>query len=211
MASLIEQKGEQEWGLERVREYAKGHKKYAGLMYGGTIKVVQTLGISGRFLEMGAGPGFLAVMMAQKYPDISVTAVDISPHMAVVANEYIVESNLEDRVQYIVGDAGDRDFMKKLGKFNIVYSTFCLHDWRPPDDAVRNLWEAVIENGFLYLHDFRRLGFLRCLPIKDEGFEAMKAAYTPGEIKPVLRKIGITDYRIKSTFPFLFQSVIARK
>jgi SAM-dependent methyltransferase len=211
MTGLIEQKGEQDWGLERVREYARGHKKYAGLMYGGTIKVVQTLGISGRFLDMGAGPGFLTVMMAQKYPDISITAVDISPHMALVANEYIVESNLEDRIQYVVGDAGDRDFMNKLGKFDFVYSTFCLHDWRPPDDAVRNLWEAVKDGGFLYLLDFRRPGFLRYLPIKDEGFEAMKLAYTRDEIKPVLRKAGITDYRIKSSFAFLFQSVIACK
>jgi SAM-dependent methyltransferase len=211
MTGLIEQKGEQDWGLERVREYARGHKKYAGLMYGGTIKVVQTLGISGRFLDMGAGPGFLTVMMAQKYPDISITAVDISPHMALVANEYIVESNLEDRIQYVVGDAGNRDFMNKLGKFDFVYSTFCLHDWRPPDDAVRNLWEAVKDGGFLYLLDFRRPGFLRYLPIKDEGFEAMKLAYTRDEIKPVLRKAGITDYRIKSSFAFLFQSVIACK
>jgi SAM-dependent methyltransferase len=211
MTGLIEQKGEQDWGLERLREYARGHKKYAGLMYGGTIKVVQTLGISGRFLDMGAGPGFLTVMMAQKYPDISITAVDISPHMALVANEYIVESNLEDRIQYVVGDAGNRDFMNKLGKFDFVYSTFCLHDWRPPDDAVRNLWEAVKDGGFLYLLDFRRPGFLRYLPIKDEGFEAMKLAYTRDEIKPVLRKAGITDYRIKSSFAFLFQSVIACK
>jgi SAM-dependent methyltransferase len=110
-----------------------------------------------------------------------------------------------------VGDVGDRNFMKELGKFDFVYSTFCLHDWRPPDDAVLNLWDAVKDGGFLYLLDFRRPGFLRCLPIKDEGFEAMKTAYTPDEIKPVLRKAGITDYRIKSTFAFLFQSVIARK
>jgi len=204
-------KKEEAWGLERVREYAKAHKKYAGLMYGGVVKDVKALGISGRFLEVGAGPGFLAVMMARKYPDISVTAVDISPHMAVVANEYIAGSNLEDRIQYVVGDVNDGDHMKKLGKFDFVYTTFCLHDWKPPDDAISNLWEAVKYNGFLYIHDFRRLGFLRCLPIKDEGFEAMKAAYRPGEIKAVLRKTGINDYKIKNGFPFLFLSVIARK
>jgi SAM-dependent methyltransferase len=211
MAVRVKQKEDEIWGLERVREYANGHKKYAGLMYGGTIKEVQNLGISGRFLEMGAGPGFLAIMLAQKYPDISVTAVDISPHMAAVANEYIIRSNLEDRIQYIVGDVGDHELMQRLGKFDFVYSTFCLHDWKPPDDAIRNLWEAVKDNGFLYIHDFRRLGFLHILPIRDEGFEAMKAAYTPGETKAVLQKTGITDYKIRSTFPFLFQTVIAHK
>jgi len=211
MANRVEQKEEQVWGLEEVRQYAEAHKKYAGMMYGGIIKDVKNLKTSGRFLEMGAGPGFMAVMMAQKYPDISITAVDISPHMAVVANEFIVESNLEDRIKYVVGDVGDREFMQRLGKFDFVYSTFCLHDWKLPDDAIRNLWGAVGDNGFLYIHDFRRLGFLRFLPIKDEGFESMKAAYPPDEIKAVLQKTGVTDYRIKNRFPFIFLSLIARK
>jgi len=211
MAGSAGKKEEETWGLERVRKYAEAHKKYAGLMYGGIVKDVQKLGISGRFLEMGAGPGFLAVMMARECPGVSVTAIDISPHMAVVANEYITESNLEDRIQYVVGDVGDRELMKQLGKFDLVYSTFCLHDWKPPDDAVRNLWEVVKDNGFLYIHDFKRLGFLRFLPIKDEGFKAMKAAYSPDEIKAVLRKTGINDYKIKNRFPFIYLSVIARR
>ncbi len=211
MASLIEQKGEQEWGLERVREYARGHKKYAGLMYGGTVKEVQTLGISGRFLEMGAGPGFLSVMLARKFPDVTITAVDISPGMGEVANEYIVENKLQDRIRYVIGDVYDEKLMRSLGKFDLVYSAFSLHDWKPPDDAICNLWNAVGDNGVLHIYDFKRQGFLRFLPVKDEGFEAMKAAYRPDEIKSVFRKTGITDYRIKASFPFLFQSVIARK
>jgi len=210
MANRVEHK-EEIWGIERIREYAKAHRKYAGLMYGGVVKDVRVIGISGRFLEMGAGPGFLAVMLARKYPDINVTAVDISPHMATVANEHIAENNLQDRVNYVVGDVNDRDFMGKLGKFDFVYSTFSLHDWKPPDDAIRNLWEAVGENGILYTYDFRRLGFLRYLPINDEGFKSMKAAYSPGEIRAVLAKTGITDYRIKNRFPFIFLIAIARK
>ncbi len=211
MASKDEQKEEETWGIERVREYAKGHKKYAGLMYGGVVKDVRDLGISGRFLEMGAGPGFLAVMLAREYPDINVTAVDISPAMATVANEYIAENNLQNRISYVVGDVNDGDFMRKLGKFDFVCSTFSLHDWKPPDDAVRNLWEAVGENGILYMYDFRRLDFLRFLPVKDEGFKAMKAAYTPGEVGAVLARTGITDYRIKNRFPFIFLIAIACK
>lgn len=101
--------------------------------------------------------------------------------------------------------------MRSLGKFDFVYTAFSLHDWKPPDDALRNLWDAVGEPGVLYIYDFKRLGFLRFLPIKDDGFESMKAAYTPDEIKAVFQKVGITDYRIKNTFPFLMQSVIARK
>ncbi len=209
MSSKVEQKEEQIWGVERARRYAEGHKKYAGIMYRGIVKDVRALNISGRFLEMGSGPGFLSVMMAQEYPDITITAVDISPGMAEVANEYIVESKLEDRVRYLVGDVGDEKLMRSLGKFDFVYSAFSLHDWKPPDDAIRNLWNAVGENGVLYIYDFRRIGVLRFLPIKDEGFESIKAAYTPDEIRGLLQRLGITNHRIKTSFPFLMQSVIA--
>jgi len=211
MGSRDEEKKEEIWGIERARKYAEAHKKYAGLMYRGIVKDVRDLNLSGKFLEMGAGPGFLSVMMAQKYPDVTITAVDISPGMAEVANEYIVESKLENRVRYSVGDVGDEKLMQSLGKFDLVYYAFSLHDWKPPDDAIRNLWNAVGENGVLYLYDFKRLGFLRFLPIKDEGLESMKAAYSPDEIKAVFQRTGITDYRIKTGFLFLFQSVIARR
>jgi SAM-dependent methyltransferase len=211
VVSRVENKEEEIWGVARSRRYAEGHKKYAGLMYGGIVKNIRALKTSGRFLEMGAGPGFLSVMMAREYPDIAVTAVDISPGMAEVANEYIVANKLEDRISYLVGDVNDAKMMQSLGKFDFVCSSFSLHDWKPPDDAVRNLWDAVGDGGVLYLHDFRRQDWLRFLPVEDEGFEAMKTAYTPDEIRAVFQKIGITDYRIKNGFPFIFQSVIARR
>jgi 2-polyprenyl-3-methyl-5-hydroxy-6-metoxy-1,4-benzoquinol methylase len=211
MVSRIEQKEEELWGKERVRRYAEEHKKYAGLMYRGIVKNVRALNLSGRFMEMGAGPGFLAVMMAREHPDITITAVDLSPDMAEVANEYIAENRLAGRITYVVGDVGDRELMENLGKFALVYSTFSLHHWESAEDSIRNLWSAVGDNGVLYIHDFRRLWLMSCLPFKGGAIDSMKAAYSPDEIRAVLRKTGITDYRIRNRFPFLIQSVVARK
>lgn len=211
MASSVKQKEEEIWGEERVRKYAEGHKKWAGLMYRGVVKGVGELKASGRFLEMGAGPGFLAMMIAREYPGITVTAVDISPDMAEVGKEYIAANKLEDRISYVVGDVGDRELIQRLGKFDLVYSTFSLHHWESPGDAVRNLWNAVGDNGVLYIHDFRRLGFLGWLPVKDGLIDSIRAALRPREIEAILKETGVTDYRIKTPFPFVFQSVIARK
>jgi 2-polyprenyl-3-methyl-5-hydroxy-6-metoxy-1,4-benzoquinol methylase len=213
MASGVEQKQEEIWRIERVRKYAEGHKKYAGLMYRGIVKSVRDLNISrtGRFLEMGAGPGFLSVMMAQEYPGITITAVDLSPEMADVAREYILESKLEDRIRYLVGDVGDCEFIRGLGQFNFVCSAFSLHHWKEPEDSIRNLWDAVGENGVLYIHDFKRLGLWRFLPLKGGGIDSMKAALSPDEVKEIFQKIGIPDFRIKMVFPLLIQSVTARK
>ena len=212
MAGGVEHTDGEIWGIERVRKYALAHRKYAPLMYRSIVNDVRELGVRGHFLEMGAGPGFLTMMMARKFPDITVTAVDISSDMATVAKEYIAESKLGDRIEYLVGDVGDRDFMQKLGKFDLVYSAFSLHHWGAPKEPLRNLWEAVKESGVLYIHDFRRQRWLNYLPLKGGGIDSMKKAFTPDEIRAVLRGTGITDCRIKNSFPyFLFMSVIARK
>jgi len=129
MPQRIEQKEEAIGGVEEARKYAEAHKKYARLMYRAFFKELGALHVSGDYLEMGAGPGFLAIMIAERDPDVNITAVDLSLDMATVANEYINERKLQDRINYVVGDVGDQDMMEGLGKFDLVYSTFSLHHW----------------------------------------------------------------------------------
>lgn len=211
MAVRTEQNEEGLWGKESVLKYARGHKKYAGIMYRGMVKRVGKLKRTGRFLEMGAGPGFLSVMLAREYPDITVTAVDLSPDMAEVANEYIIENKLAKRISYLTGDVNDRELMQRLGRFDFVYSTFSVHHWKDPENAILNLWNAVGEGGVLYIYDFRRPWLLGSLPFKDGSIDSMRAAFSPDEIKDVLKKTGITGYSIESKFPCLMMTIIARK
>jgi 2-polyprenyl-3-methyl-5-hydroxy-6-metoxy-1,4-benzoquinol methylase len=198
-------------GKEKARDYAERHKKYAKLMYGDLLKTIKALNISGRCLDVGAGPGLLAIMIANEHPDINVTAIDLSPDMAAVAGDYIRESGLEDRISYVVGDVGDERLMRKLGKFDLVYSTFSLHHWEVPEKSIQNLWKAVADNGKLYLYDFKRIGWLCSLPLKMNEMRSMKASFTSDEISSVLERTGVTDYSIKVPFPFLFLSIVARK
>jgi ubiquinone/menaquinone biosynthesis C-methylase UbiE len=198
-------------GVERARDYAEKHKKYARLMYGDLLKTIKTLNISGRCLDVGAGPGLLAIMVASEHPDIMVTAIDLSPDMAAVAGDYIRDNRLEDRISYVVGDVGDERLLKKLGKFNLVYSTFSLHHWEAPEKSIRNLWKVVADNGTLYIYDFRRIGWLCSLPLKINEMKSMRASFTPAEIGSMLKRAGVTNYSIKVPFPFLFQSIVARK
>ena len=211
MASRVEQIGETISGIENARKYAKAHEKFARLMFRGTLKDIKARNISGSYLEMGAGPGLLAIMVARQNPEINITAIDLSPDMATVANEYIKKNELENRIRYLVGDVGDEKMLGELGKFDFVYSTFSLHDWEAPEDSIRNLWNAVEDNGVLYIHDFKRIGWLCSLPLKSGEIDAMRASPTPDEISDIFHRIGITDYRIKTPFPFLYQSIIVRK
>lgn len=210
MANEVEQK-EAILGLDNARRYAEKHRKYTGLMYRGILKDIRALKIPGRYLEAGAGPGLLAVMLARQNPDISITAIDLSPDMATVAKEYISKNGLENRISYLVGDVDDATMLHKLGRFNFVYSTFSLHHWKAPVSSLRNLWNAVEDNGMLYIYDFKRIGWLCSLPLKGREIESMRASYSPNEIRDIFRNIGIPDCRITTSFPLPFQSITARK
>jgi len=211
MPQRIEQKEEAIGGVEEARKYAEAHKKYARLMYRAFLKELEALHVSGDYLEMGAGPGFLTMMIAERNPDVSITAVDLSLDMATVANEYINERKLQHRIHYVVGDVGDQDMMEGLGKFDLVYSTFSLHHWKDPETSISNLWNAVKDKGTLYIHDFKRVWWLCFWPLKGGEIDSIRASYTPKELRTTLQKLGITDYEIKTVFPFFLQSIIARK
>jgi len=198
-------------GLENARSYALSIGKYAGLMYGNMIKNIEGLNISGRYLEMGSGPGFLAMMIARRKPDSEITAVDISPDMIAVAEEFIREKQLEKRIHCLPGDVGDEQFMRKLGTFALVYTTFSLHHWKDPDVSIRNLWDAVQPGGALYILDFRRIEWLCSLPVKWGELDSFRAAYSAQEIEAIFRRTGITSFQIRTSFPYFLQTVIARK
>lgn len=211
MPERIEHKEETIAGAEDARKYAEAHRKHANLQYGALLKDMKALNVSGQYLEIGAGPGFLAAMIAEDNPDIHITAVDLSPHMAAVAKEYIEERKLQDRIRYLVGDATDEKVIRRLGKFDLVYSAFSLHHWKDPEKAISNLWNAVRDKGVLYIHDFKRVWWSYFLPLKGGAIDSLRASYRPKEIKAIFKKIGISEYRIKTPFPFFLQSIIAWK
>jgi 2-polyprenyl-3-methyl-5-hydroxy-6-metoxy-1,4-benzoquinol methylase len=128
-----------------------------------------------------------------------------------VANEYINERKLQDRIHYLVGDVGDRGMMEGLGKFDLVYSTFSLHHWKDPKASISNLWNTVKDKGTLFIHDFKRVWWLCFLPLRGGEIGSIRASYTPKEIKAILQELGIINYKIKTLFPFSLQSIIACK
>ncbi len=199
------------YGEEKARSYAESHRKYSGLMYGSFLKIVNKLKLKGRYLEMGAGAGLLATLIAELIPDVDITAVDLSPDMAAVAGEYIREKNQDKRIHYITGDAADERFLKEQGTFNLVYTSFSLHHWQEPEKSLRNLWNAVSKGGALCILDFRKIGWLCSSPLKWRELESMRASFSVKEMEALLHKSGIPGFRIKIPFPYLFQIAVARK
>ncbi len=213
MPKRIESHEEAISGIENVRQYAEMAKKSAKVMYGSFLKHIKSLSVGGgNYLEVGAGTGILAAMIAEDDPDVHITAVEISSDMVTVAREYIEERKLGGRIRFVTLDATDEELMEELGEFDLVYSILAMHHWKDPEKVIGNLLKVVGAGGVLFIHDLRRVWWLYYLPFRGSGFiDSIRAAYMPDEIKSIFQRLGINRYEIKRRFPYFMQSIIVRK
>jgi len=93
--------------------------------------------LSGQVLDVGCGPGRLAMHIARQAPGLTVTGIDISPDMIELARRRAEAWNLSNRVRFQVADVGALPFPDS--HFDLVVSTFSLHHWR---DHARGLAEV---------------------------------------------------------------------
>lgn len=82
-------------------------------------------------LEVGPGPGGLAVELARRHPGLRLTGVDVDPAMVARARSRAARDGVADRVAFEVGDVAALPFPD--GTFDLVASSFSAHHW--PDGA----------------------------------------------------------------------------
>ncbi|MBQ6939382.1 MAG: methyltransferase, partial [Muribaculaceae bacterium] len=58
----------------------------------------------GRILDIGCGTGILSLMVAQRSPSLSITAIEIDPRATLQAQENVAQSPWQERIEVINGD-----------------------------------------------------------------------------------------------------------
>jgi SAM-dependent methyltransferase len=93
----------------------------------------------GSILDLGCGPGDVAIRLLQAVPSAKVTAVDASLPMVEIAREAVGKAGLQDRIDIVLGRLPGID----LGglAFQTIASKDLLHHL--PDPAV--FWKGVVE------------------------------------------------------------------
>lgn len=148
--------GEMFAGLEEAREFAAGAEK-ATMRYRAFLENLERLQIPGRYLDVEAGPGIVAAMVARRRPEVKITGLELSEAMVAVGQEYVARHGLQDRIEFVQGDAADTALLQSLGKFDLIYSTFSLHEWAEPRPIIDNLLLGLAARGVLFIHDLRRV------------------------------------------------------
>jgi ubiquinone/menaquinone biosynthesis C-methylase UbiE len=111
----------------------------------------------GAVLDVGTGPGFLLVELAQRRADLTLTGVDLSADMVALAERNLAK--VSDRASARVADVVSLPFADEA--FDLVVSSFSLHHWEEPEAAVPELARVLRPGGALVIYDFTRAPFDR--------------------------------------------------
>ncbi len=112
---------------EQTRTFVLGmHNRALGVARG----VIHFLDLAGAtsLLDVGGGPGTYATLMAQKYPGLQATVLDL-PGIVAVAQELIATAGLTDRVQTRAGNGLTDDYGTEA--FDAVLFSGVLHQMAP--------------------------------------------------------------------------------
>lgn len=109
---------------------------------------------SGRILDVGTGPGHLAIEIARRAPGLEVVGVDISSAMVGIARRKAQREGLSERLHFGEGDAASLPFGDEY--FDFVLSTLSLHHWARPREALREVCRVLKAPGEAWLYDLAR-------------------------------------------------------
>ena len=159
------------------------------------VSVVERWGVSGgRVLDVGTGTGRLAIEFAKGIPAVEVVGLDLSDVALELARDNAQESQASSRVSFERGDAEDMPFGDDT--FDLVISGNTLHLLENPVRMFNEIQRVLKLGGRFLVSDFRRswLGILT---------EHVRSAYSPEEVRNLLRRSELQDWKVKDSLFWL--------
>jgi ubiquinone/menaquinone biosynthesis C-methylase UbiE len=164
---------------------------------------------TGRAVDLGCGPGYLVLELAERAPALQVTGIDLSGEMLVQARSSAQGSAVSSRVDYKTGDAANIPFPD--GSLDLVLSTLSLHHWSDPVCVLDEIARVLRPGGAYMIFDLRRdmspPGYLllwfatnfivpAALYRINEPLNSRNAAYTPDEAAQLAEQSNLKCWRI---------------
>ncbi|MDV2078299.1 methyltransferase domain-containing protein [Marinobacter xestospongiae] len=148
-----------------------------------------------RLLDLGGGPGLVAIALAQHYPSLTGVVFDL-PASAAVAAGNIRQAELTGRLAAVGGRADEDDLQ---GPYDLIWCSSVLHFLPDPLAMLARLAEALAPGGRLICAHAER-------PASAEAAAAVLPFYSPmllrgrylpepGAIEAALRQLGLADRR----------------
>lgn len=194
---------------EEAEVYASAAaQRYLDALDNTLVEMVARLAFaSGRLLDVGCGPGNIALKLARRFPQMSVVGVDYAANMVRAARAGAAAAQgLSGRAEFFSGDAKKLPFQD--GSFDWVLSNSVLHHLHDPIAMLNEMGRVMKPQGVALLRDLRRPGRL-AFPLHVRWYgrhysglmkrlytDSVRAAYTGAELARMLRESRFSEARI---------------
>lgn len=171
------------------------------------VERLLALGVHGRVLDIGCGPGHIPLQLAAVAPEVEVVGVDLSREMLRIAEEHRAVSPDADRVSFRLADA--KGLEDEANSFDSVCSNTILHHIPEPVPFLAEAWRVLRPGGVLLIRDLFRpddhvtVARLVARYAGEETAEAQElfraslcAALTPAELEAAAAAAGMTGIEV---------------
>lgn len=146
-------------------------------------------------LDLGSGPGMLAISMAIEAPALEVAAFDFSEDARLIAIGNIYEAGLENRIRTISGDVHNMPYEDCC--IDLIVSRGSMFFWKDLVGAFREIWRVLASGGATYIG-----GGFGSLALRDQVIREM--AVRDPEWKCYAKKM---DYKDMERFKKMFTEI----
>lgn len=178
----------------------------------GVARSGQLAGIR-RLLDIGGGSGCFSIAMAQHFPEIQCTVMEL-PAVCEVARSYIEEGGVSDRVSTVAADMFHDAW--PCGYDGVFFSNI-FHDWSAETNLLlaRRAYDALPGGGRIVLHEML-LDEDGSGPMTTASFSVLMMLgtqgrqYTFSDLRQILATAGFADIHATASYGY-YSMVIGRK
>lgn len=156
-------------------------------------------------LDVGGGSGAFSITLCRRYPELSATVLDF-PNVVEVGRRFVAEAGLEDRIDFVAGNALEVDWPggQDAVLFSYVSGSVAAEGVR---ELYRHAHQALCPGGIVLVHDFMVDDDLRGprLPalwaFQHAAFTPGGIALTPAFVTECLRENGFEEVSVSPFIP----------
>ena len=166
----------------------------------------------GKVLDMGTGPGFVAIEVAKllRETGCQIVGMDMSAVMLELAAENAEKAGLNGAMIWREGNASAMPFGDD--EFDLIVSNDSLHHWENAQAVFSEISRILKVDGKCIVHDSKRLQhwwpwlFVKLLSLsiprdfRVHWWNSIKSSYTINELEAILRGSQLTGWSIEEDF-----------
>jgi ubiquinone/menaquinone biosynthesis C-methylase UbiE len=199
--------------VRRFNEFMGGNR-FRQQEYRRLAREAVALGVppGGKVLDVGTGPGFVAIEVAWllQGTDCRVVGMDLSQAMLTIAAENAAKHGLNGTLTWREGDAKAMSFGD--GEFDLIVCNDSLHHWEDPLPVFDEMARVLKRDGKCIVHDSKRLqkwtarfvsrfiGLMIPADFRVHYWNSIQSSYTPEELQALLQRSRLQGWYIVEDF-----------